>query len=53
MTLLKHHNNLTTNWYMRKIFARGVEVGGMRKSVTIVYNHVSKSALAYNSLYAI
>ena len=38
---------------MRKIVARGIEVGGGWKNVTIVYSHVSTSALAYSSLYAI
>ena len=30
-TVLKHHNNVNTNWYMRKIVARGVEIGGGKK----------------------
>ena len=36
-TVLKHHNNVTTNWHMRKIVARGFEVGGGWKSVTLSF----------------
>ena len=55
MTVLKHHNNVTTNWYMRKIVAMGFEGGGGCKSVALsfmtmlqhLYSHIAH-CMRYN-----